>query len=95
MIFGRQWTVLCITVQPNRLGQPSKNISVLTDFLCESFGAKVSETLSIQKAWQCPSLAEVTLSMDEAIWPPVQRDILSRSDRLTFSTKEMSFARSS
>lgn len=85
---------MCITVQPKRLGQPSKNISVLIDFLLESFGAKDSAILSIQKAWHCPSLAEVTLSMDEAILAPVQRDIRSRSDLLTFSTKEISFARS-
>ena len=45
--------------------------------MLESFGAKDSATQSIQKAWHCPSLAEVILSMDEAILAPVQRDIRS------------------
>ena len=83
-----------ITVHPKRLGQPSKNISVLTVFLFDILGDEHSVTLSIQNVWQCPTIVEVMFSMDDAIWAPVQRDILSRSDLFTFNTKEISFARS-
>lgn len=85
---------LIITVHPKRLGQPSKNISVLIVFLFETFGDEHSVTFSIQNVWHCPTPVEVIFSTEDAIWAPVQRDILSRSDLLTFNTKEISFARS-
>jgi hypothetical protein len=54
-------------VHPKRLGQPSKNISVLTVFLFDILGDEHSVTLSIQNVWQCPTIVEVTFSMDDAI----------------------------
>jgi hypothetical protein len=58
---------LIITVHPKRLGQPSKNISVLTVFLFETFGDEHSVTFSIQNVWHCPTPVEVIFSTEDAI----------------------------
>lgn len=57
-----------ITVQPKRLGQPSKNINVFVDFLFGRWATEQSSTiLSNLKPSQFPNRAEEILSIDGTI----------------------------
>lgn len=77
-------------MQPKRLGQPSKNISVLDGFLL--VGSCSSATFSKRKSSQWPSLVVDMLSTDGVTEAPVHLAIRSSTGLLTFSTKEISFA---
>lgn len=82
-----------LTVQPKRVGQPSRNIKVLLGFFPPSLGpASSSMNFSIWKEWHCFSFWMVKVSVD-IIDEPVHRAILSNRWSFISATKVIPLAR--